>query len=363
MTRYILHCDLDCFFAAVEIRDNPEYKEKPVIIGADPKKGRGRGVVSTCSYEARIFGLHSGMPISQAYQRCPHGIYLKPNGKKYRKVSKEVMNLIKSFSDIFQQVGSDEAYLELTDICKSWNDVEKVAKKIQKEIYQNIGITISIGCAPTKSLAKIASDFKKPNGITLFTMENYKNLIKNLDITRIPGIGKKSKIYFYKKGIKTIGDIHNKSLHQMMELFGKSGKWIWEISNGIDNRKVNEFHGERKSISAERTFYTDTDDFQSILSRLEEINKRIHHTIIKYQITYKTITLKVRFEGYQTFTRSKSQTYHFQDEKFVLNIVLDLFKEFSNNKKKIRLVGIKLSNFEKNQKVRQTNLLSYIPNL
>ena len=362
MSRYILHCDLDCFFAAVEIRDNPEYKGKPVVIGADPKKGEGRGVVSTCSYEARIFGLHSGMPISQAYKRCPHGIYLKPNGEKYWKVSKDVMIIIKSFSDIFQQVGSDEAYLELTDICTSWQEVEKVAKKIQREIYQNIGITISIGCAPTKSLAKIASDFKKPNGITIFTMENYINLIKNLDITRISGIGKKSKKHFYKKGIKTIGDIQNTSLPQMMKLFGKNGKWIWQIVNGLDNRKVKEFHEGRKSISAERTFYTDTNDFQEILSRLEEINKRIHITINKHNITYKTITLKVRFEGFQTFTRSKSYTYHIQNEKCVLNTILELFKEFSIDKKKIRLVGIKLSNFEKNQKVRQTDLMRYIPN-
>ena len=362
MSRYILHCDLDCFFAAVEIRDNPEYKGKPIIIGADPKKGKGRGVVMTCSYEARIYGLHSGMPISQAYQRCPHGIYLTPNGEKYRKVSKDVMTIIKSFSDIFQQVGSDEAYLELTDICATWQEVEKVAEKIQRDMYQKIGITISIGCAPTKSLSKIASDFKKPNGITIFTKENYKNLTKNLDITRISGIGKKSKNHFYKKGIKTIGDIHKTSLLQMIALFGKNGKWIWQIANGLDNRKVKEFHEGRKSISAERTFYTDTNDFQEILSRLEEINKRIHITINKHHITYKTITLKVRFEGFQTFTRSKSYAYHIQNEKCVLNIILELFKEFSIYKKKIRLVGIKLSNFEKNQKVRQTDLMSYIPN-
>ena len=360
MSRYILHCDLDCFFAAVEIRDNPEYKGKPVIVGADPKKGKGRGVVSTCSYEARIFGLHSGMPISQAYKRCPHGVYLKPNIEKYREVSKDVMIIIKSFSDVFQQVGSDEAYFELTDICTSWREVENVAKKVQREIYQKIGITISIGCAPTKSLAKIASDFNKPNGITIFTIENYKNLIKDLDITRIPGIGKKSKSRYYKKGIRTIGDIQDKSLLQLVELFGKNGKWIWQITNGLDNRKVKEFHEGRKSVSAERTFYSDTNDFHEILSRLEEINKRIHTTIIKHNISYKTISLKVRFEGFQTFTRSKSYAYHIQDEKCVLNIILELYKEFSINKKKIRLVGIRLSNFEKNQKVRQTNLESFI---
>ncbi len=146
----------------------------------------------------------------------------------------------------------------------------------------------------------------------------------------------------------------------MIELFGKHGRWIWKVANGLDNRKVKEFHEERKSISAERTFYSDTDDFNEILSKFEEINKKIHKSIIKHQITYKTITLKIRFEGFQTYTRSKTLPFHIQDEKQVLNVILQLFREFSNNKKKVRLVGIKLSNFERCPKARQANLLTYV---
>ena len=360
MTRLILHCDLDCFFAAVEIRDNPEYKGKPVIIGADPKAGKGRGVVSTCSYEARKFGLYSGMPISQAYKRCPHGIYLRPNFEKYSSASKIVMQIISKYSENFQQVGSDEAYLELTMICSDFNEVQYIAEQIQKEIYEKVGITISIGCAPTKSLAKIASDFNKPNGISIFKQENYKEYLRNLDITRIPGIGKKSKIYYNKKGIKKIGDIINIPLHIMIEKFGKHGKWVWNVVNGYDNRKVKEFSHERKSISAERTFYEDTDDFKFILSKLEEINKKIHKSIVKHNITYKTITLKIRFEGYETYTRSKTIPYHIQDSNIVMEIILKLYEEFSNKKKKVRLLGIKLSNLEKNLKAKQTILTSYV---
>ncbi|MFW9970436.1 MAG: DNA polymerase IV [Candidatus Odinarchaeota archaeon] len=359
MDRLILHCDLDCFFAAVEIRDNPQYKDKAVIIGADPKEGKGRGVIATCNYEARKYGLHSAMPISQAYRRCPHGVYLRPNGKKYINVSKEVMRILESYSNDFQRVGADEAYLELTGKVNDFEEARRIAKEIQKEILEKIGITISIGIAPTKSLAKIASDENKPNGITVVNPENISNFLKDLDITRIPGIGKKTKVYFYKKGLKKIGDIINTPLSKMIELFGKHGKWIWNVANGLDNRKVKEFHEERKSISAERTFYEDTDDFSIIMKKLEDINKKIHKMVCKYHISYRTITLKIRLTGFDTFTRSKSYDLPIRDESTVLKTVLDLYKEFKNSKKKIRLLGIKLSNFDRNIKIKQTNLLEY----
>jgi len=244
------------------------------------------------------------------------------------------MLILESYSNEFQRVGTDEAYIELTEITKEYEKAEKIAEEIQKEILEKVGITISIGIAPTKSLAKIASDCNKPNGITIFKTENFKDFLKDMDITRIPGIGKKSKPYYYKNGIKKIGDLNNISLTRMFELFGKHGKWIWNVVNGLDNRKVREFPMSRKSISAERTFFKDTSVFNEILSKFEDINKRIHETAKKHHITYKTITLKIRFEGYQTYTRSKTLLYHIQDEKIVLNVILELFKEFSNLKKK-----------------------------
>jgi len=359
MNRLILHCDLDCFFAAVEIRDNPQFRRKPVIIGADPREGKGRGVISTCSYEARKFGLHSGMPISQAYLRCPHGIYLRPNFKKYSKASKQVMEILSRYSKDFQQIGNDEAYLDLTDTCLNYKKAKENAMKIQREICESVGLTISIGIAPTKSLAKIASDCNKPNGITLFKPENFKALLKDMEITRVPGIGKKTKVYFYKKGIKKIGDILNTPVSKMVNLFGEHGKWIWKVVNGFDNRKVKEFQEERKSISAERTFFEDTNDFNSIFSKLGDINEKIHRSVIKHHIAYKTISLKIRFEGYQTYTRSKTLPFHIQDKDRVMEVILELFREFSNNMKKVRLVGIRLSNLERNHKVRQTDLLNY----
>ncbi len=360
MNRFILHCDLDCFFAAVEERDNPDYIGKPIIIGADPKKGKGRGVVSTCNYEARKFGLHSAMPISQAYKRCPHGTYLHPNFEKYHKASKEVMEIVNSYSDKFQQVSIDEAYLDVSDRCNNYREVRVLAEKLKNEVKRSVGITISVGCAPTKSIAKIASDYNKPNGITTVEPNQVKDFLKNLDITRIPGIGKKSKIYYNKKGIKTIGDIIALTLPKMIQLFGKNGEWAWNIANGFDTREVNEFQGDRKSISKERTFYEDTDDYYQILSKLEEINNRIHKNVIKNKIYYKTVTLKIRLEGFITYTRSKTFTHHVQDSHQVIKVITELLNQFSTMNKKVRLVGIRLSNLEKAPNVSQTTLLSYL---
>ncbi len=359
MNRIILHCDLDCFFASVEIRDNPEYKGKPVIIGVDPMEGRGRGVVSTCSYEARIFGLHSGMPISRAYKNCPLGIYLRPHSKKYFNASKEVMNILNQYSPIFEQVGIDEAYLDISHVCENYEKVKLLCKKMQLEVLEEVGITVSIGCSSTKSIAKIASDVRKPNAITIVRPEEITEFLQDMDITRIPGIGKKSKIYYNKKGIKTIGDIINTPLYKMIELFGKNGKWVHDIVNGKDAREVKEFHGDRKSISKERTFYQDTDDFNEILLKFEEINEKLHKSVVKNNIFYKTISLKVRFEGFVTYTRAKSVPFPIQDKDKVLEVILELYKEFSNFNKKVRLVGIKLANFEKNPKVKQTSILNF----
>jgi len=360
MSPFILHCDLDCFFAAVEERDNAKYIGKPIIIGADPKDGKGRGVVSTCNYEARKFGLHSAMPISQAYKRCPHGIYLHPNFEKYHKASKEVMEIVNSYSDMFQQVSIDEAYLDVSDKCINYKEVRDLAEKLKDEVQKKVGITISIGCAPTKSIAKIASDYNKPNGITIVEPNEIKDFLKNLNITRIPGIGKKSKLYYNKKGIKTIGDIHNLKLPKMVQLFGKNGEWVWNIANGFDTREVKEFHGDRKSISKERTFYEDTDDLNVVLSKLEEINNRIHKNVIKNKIYYKTVTLKIRLEGFITYTRSKSFTHHVQDKNQVLKVIIELLSQFSAVNKKVRLVGIRLSNLEKAPSVAQTTLINYL---
>jgi DNA polymerase IV (DinB-like DNA polymerase) len=356
----ILHCDLDCFFAAVEMRDNPELRNKPVIIGADPKEGKGRGVVSTCSYEAREFGIHSALPISQAYKLCPHGIYLQPSHKKYKKVSNQVMEIVSRYSPLFQQVSIDEAYLDISEKCENFQEAKQIAESIREEVKEKIGVTLSIGCSSTKSIAKIASDYNKPNGICIVPPEGIKDFLGDMHITKIPGIGKKTKKYFYREGIRKIGDLMELTLHQLMKMFGKHGKWIWKVINGRDKRRVKEFDEGRKSISKERTFYEDTKNFDKILEKLEEINEKIHYMLIKEKISYRTITFKIRFEDFETYTRSKSISYPICNKEIVLDTILDLYHEFTDSNKKIRLIGIKLSNFERTPKIKQASLLNYI---
>lgn len=358
--KLILHADLDCFFASVEARDNPRYKGKPLVIGADPKEGKGRGVVSTCCYNARKYGIHSAMPISQAYRLCPHAIYLRPKHEKYKKESEKVMEILENHSDKFQQVSIDEAYLDVSERCENIYKAGHLARKIQKEVFNQLGITVSIGVATTKSIAKIASDYNKPNGVTIVKPENIELFLKDMKITAIPGIGKKTKKFYNKKGINTIGDFYDLSKSEMRKLFGKTGNWVWKIIYGEDKREVKEFSDDRKSISKERTFYEDTDDYNKILSKLEEINDLIDKKIKKHNIIYKTITLKIRFEGFETYTRAKTLPIYIQNKNRVMREILELLEEFSESNKKIRLVGIKLSNLKKDPETYQTSLLQYI---
>ncbi|MHA1315693.1 MAG: DinB/UmuC family translesion DNA polymerase, partial [Candidatus Helarchaeota archaeon] len=189
---------------------------------------------------------------------------------------------------------------------------------------------------------------------------NIREFLKDMDITRIPGIGKKTKKYYHEKGLKTIGDLMDMPLHKMIELFGKHGKHVWEIANGLDNRPVREFNGERKSISKERTFHDDMSDFPTIFSKLNEINEKIHEILEKRRILYKTITLKIRFDDFTTYTRSKSLQIHVRNKERAIKIILSLYEEFSQSKKKVRLVGIKFSNLKKIRAAVQTNLMKFI---
>ncbi|MBN1801223.1 MAG: DNA polymerase IV [Candidatus Lokiarchaeota archaeon] len=360
MMRIIFHCDLDCFFAAVENLYNPQFKGLPVIVGANPKRGKGRGVVSTCSYEARAFGLRSGMPISKAFELCPHGIFLRPNFEKYSYVSKRVMKILKEYSDKFEKAGLDEAYLDVTDYCSDMNESRTLAKKIKERIFKEIGLTISIGCASTKSLAKIASDHKKPNGITIVPPKYRIQFLKNMDITRIPGIGRKSRIFYAKKGISTIGDLLSLSFEEIERLFGKNGLWAWKVSKGLDERKVQEKEGFNKSLSKERTFFSDTSDLNVLYSKLKELNDKIHEKLERKDVYYRTITLKIRFEGYLTQTRSQTLNFPSRNKKESFNILLKLLKKNKNPLKKVRLIGLKFSNFSRKVTKMQQSLTPFL---
>ncbi|MHA1583931.1 MAG: DNA polymerase IV [Promethearchaeota archaeon] len=362
MNQIIFHVDLDCFFASVYLINHPECRNVPLIIGADPKKGMGRGVVSTCSYEAREFGVHSAMPISTAYRLCPHAIYTHVDFHRIHDVSKQVMSILSTYSPLFEPAGIDEAYLDLSDIAHSWKEAWNIANELKDRVHREVGVTCSVGISFSKTLAKIGSDCKKPNGVTLLHPDNYKSQLENLIITRIPGIGKKTKIYYMKKGFETIGDLYKYNLRQIGQKLGEHGIWAWKSAHGLDGRKVYDgsFERTRKSISKERTFHEDVTDPEIIIEKLTELNKRIHQSLRKKKLYYRTITLKIRFHGFETFTRSISLNNPLCNQEKALEKVLQLLEEFSDKKKPVRLIGLKFSNFASNRSLLQKNLLVYI---
>ena len=227
--RIILHTDMDSFFASVEIREKPELKGQPVVVGSDPKGGTGRGVVSTCSYEARKYGIHSAMPISKAYKRCPDCVFLPVNMKLYKNVSENVMNILRGFAEKFEQVSIDEAYLVPINI-RNFEDAVLCAHNIKDEVESQEGITCSVGIGPNKLIAKIASGFQKPDGLTLVKPEDVKDFLFPLPVSKIPGIGEKTTEALKLMGITKVEELANCDTQRLTEKFGKMGLWMKQVA-------------------------------------------------------------------------------------------------------------------------------------
>ena len=340
--RYIVHVDMDAFFAAIEQRDNPQFRKKPVIVGADPKDGKGRGVVSTCSYEAREFGIHSAMPISLAYRRCPQAIFLPVNMEKYAAVSEKIYDILYGFSPQIEPVSIDEAFLDITKSYHLFGTPLKTCMLIKSEIKKEVRLTASIGLAPTKMTAKISSDLKKPDGLVEVTQEGLLDFLWPLDIEKIWGLGKKTKAAFNNMGIKTIGDLAHTDVRRLTAVFGKNGMYFWKLANGIDEREV-EAEGESKSISNEATFEEDTSNRPKIEGALMALCEKVSYRLRKEGLKGKTITLKIRFQGFKTYTRALTfcRATNFSD--VIYKGIKSLYVNFGEEKK-VRLVGVKISN-------------------
>lgn len=345
MARVIFHVDLDAFYASVEQKENPSLLGAPLIIGADPKQGKGRGVVVACSYEARKHGLHSGQPISRAYKLCPDGVYIRPDLALYGQVSADVMDRIRKFADKFEQVSVDEAYLDVTGSCERYGGPIDLAKRIKAELKESEGLTCSIGIASNKSVAKIASDFQKPDGLTYVDAEHVKEFLAPLPVSKISGIGKKTELRLNQVGIKTIGDLAKYSPRALYKQFGKSAIWLWAIATAEEQVEVQENY-MMKSIGAEHTFDIDTDDWSAIDQQLLELIDFVHKRLLEENMTYRTITLKIRFTGFQTYTRAKTLRLPTASKETVIEAIRALGNEFRSYPKKVRLVGVRVSGLE-----------------
>ncbi|MBU5314718.1 DNA polymerase IV [Clostridium bornimense] len=339
MDRVILHVDMDAFFSAVEVADNPRLKGKPVIVGGKSE----RGVVSTCSYEARKYGVRSAMPIYKAKVLCPNGVFLPVRYGRYVEVSKEVFKILFSITENVEKVSIDEAYLDVTDINE---DPKLIALKIKSKVLMTLGLTISVGISYNKFLAKLASDWNKPNGLKVITKEMIPMILYPLPIERVHGLGKQSARKLHNIGIRTIEDLYGLPKKYFSEYFGKFGIEIYDRIRGIDNREV-VLERERKSVGKEITLKEDTKDIIELKSYIKEFSNFIAQYLEKNNICGKTITVKIKTASFENHTKSKTFNKFISSEKEIYEEGCKILDEI-NIKEYIRLIGVTISSLDNN---------------
>ncbi len=347
----ILHIDMDAFFASVEQRDNPDLQNKPIIVAGNSS----RSVVSTASYEARKFGIHSAMPVFQAKQRCPQVIIVPGSRHKYLAASKKIMNIISGFSPLVEQVSIDEAYVDIKGCEKLFGPPEKMAKEIKETIFKEVFLTCSIGIAPVKFLAKIASDMDKPSGITLICRDKMNHFIESLPIAKVPGVGKQAMKLMEILQVQTLGDIHQYDPGLLNKKFGKMGTRLYELSHGRDQSKV-ECNYIRKSISSETTLTQDISNFETASQILLALSQRVGRDLRKERKLCRNISIKIKFSDFTQITRSRKIESWSCSSTVIFNEALSLYTKVAV-KKKIRLLGVGVSGFQDKNTPIQMDLL------
>ena len=340
MKRTLLHVDMDAFFASVEILDNKNLVNKPIAVGGNS----GRGVVTTCSYKAREFGVRSAMPIHTAKTLCQNLIIVPVRHERYSEISKEIFNIFRNISDKIEKVSIDEAYIDITHL--EGNPI-KIALNLKKEVKDKIGLTLSVGISYNKFLAKLASDWNKPNGIMEIKEENYKALLNDLNINRIHGIGSKSVEFLNGLGIQKVGQMYDLSLDFFENHFGKTGEDIYKRIRGIDNREVIST-AERKSYGKEVTFHEDIYNKDILHEKIRNFSFEISSYLNKFSLTGKTLTIKIKTNNFETHTKSKTFIKGLKNEKDIYMNSIDIFNSIDINKP-LRLLGLTISNLDDNK--------------
>lgn len=348
----IFHIDMDAFFAAIEQRDNPEFLNKPIIIAGNSK----RSVVSTASYEARKFGIRSAMPVFMATEKCSQLIIVPLNMKKYQANSIQIMDILSRFSPKVEQVSIDEAYMDIKGSEKLFGPPEFLAMQIKHEIFSRLSLTSSIGIAPLKFLAKIASDMKKPDGLTMIHKQDVPFFINTLPIQKVPGIGKSAMKQMNLLQIKTLGDIKHHSLKTLNKKFGKMGKRLLELANGIDTNRVDTRYS-RKSISSETTLGKDISDFETAKHFILDRSQIVGKTLRKKNLTCQTVFIKLKFSDFSQITRRKTLSSSICSSKSIFDEAIKLYQNVKL-KKKIRLIGVGVSTLIDKDAPVQLSLIS-----
>jgi DNA polymerase IV (DinB-like DNA polymerase) len=348
---------MDSFYTAVEMRERPELKGRPVIIIQGPRNDVERGAVAACSYEARKYGVRSGMAASTAHRLCPDAVYLKPNHPLYEEVSQRIMVILRNYSDTVEKASIDEAYLDITTRASDYPTAERLARKIKQTIRRKEKITCSIGVAPNKTIAKIASAHQKPNGLTIVRTQDAKQFLEPLAVDEIPGVGRKTTEELKRLGINTIGELAETRKVTLVEHFGKNGAWMWDAANGVDETPVRE--AEEKSLSSQRTLDEDTDDWHNIHSALDPMIAEVHGRTEEEGYLYQTIGVMVMFQDFQTRTKSKTLRKHTDSPQILGETAHILISTFKADSRKVRRIGVRVANL-KHKEYAETPLDRYL---
>ncbi len=335
--RRVLHVDMDAFYASVEQRDNPALRGRPVLVGG----GSARGVVAAASYEARQFGVRSAMPGTRARKLCPDGVFLKPRFDRYREVSAQVFALFHERTDLVEGLSLDEAYLDLTEVSADWNELSQIGRALKRDIAARTGLTASVGMGSNKLLAKLASDYDKPDGFVLVEPERAQAFLDPLPVRRLPGVGQRSAARLNEAGIWTVGQLRATAPDLLARWFGRQGEVLTERARGIDERPVRPGR-PRRSVSQENTLTDDVHDPAELRVLIEQQAEKVSQRLEAKGLYARTVTLKLRSSGFSTITRSHSLAGHTRSASVLADTAWELLSDWSDWRSAfaVRLIGV-----------------------
>jgi len=338
--RRILHCDMDCFYAAVHQRDDPSLAGKPVIIGGEPG---GRGVVAAASYEVRRFGVRSAMPSAEARRRCPQAIFIRPEFPRYRRESEAIFAIYRQLTPLVQAVSIDEAYLDVSDHLGEHGSATAVAKEIRRRVRDERGLTVSVGVGPSKLVAKIASDHGKPDGLVVVRPRQVEDFLAPLPVRRLHGVGPATERSLGELGVATIADLRRLPREALTGRFGRHGGVLHDFARGVDDRPV-ETHRERKSLGTENTFRHDLVERGDMEDEIRRLAVDVARGLERRELAGRTVTVKVRYEDFTTVTRSHTLLAPTADGATIERCALDLLTRTEAGERPVRLLGVTVSN-------------------
>jgi len=339
---------MDAFYASVEQRDNPSLRGKPVAVGGDPTV---RGVVAAASYEARTFGVRSAIPMSRAVRLCPSLVIVRPDFQKYRSVSQQVFAIFKEVTSLVEGLSLDEAYLDVTE--NSFNEPlgVNVARRIKERIKEVTGLTASAGVAPNKFLAKIASGWRKPDGLTVVAPERIESFLQGLPVDALWGVGPVTAARLRERGIEKLVDVRTRTVDELTEIVGMHAEWLVELAHGRDERPV-EPNRPAKSAGSEETYAIDIESLEEVKREIDQLARGVAEWLVKKSITARTVTIKVRYSDFTTITRSQSADYTNDAENIVARAI-KLLEKTDAGHRPIRLLGVSVHNFDRDARAAE----------